>query len=63
MQYKALIHCNSHLKQLYLSNKAVRFSYNGGCGMRGRHVSRRLKEELAWATDKQLQVISNYNVG
>ena len=25
----------------------------------GVHVSRRLKEELAWATDKQLQVISN----
>ena len=25
----------------------------------GIHVSRRLKEELAWATDKRLQVISN----
>ena len=25
----------------------------------GVYVSRRLKEELAWATDKQLQVISN----
>ena len=25
----------------------------------GGHVSRRLKEELAWATDKRLQVISN----
>ena len=25
----------------------------------GVHVSRRLKEELAWATDKRLQVISN----
>ena len=25
----------------------------------GVHVSRRLKEELAWATDKRVQVISN----
>ena len=25
----------------------------------GIHVLRRLKEELAWATDKRLQVISN----
>ena len=25
----------------------------------GVHVSRRLKEKLAWATDKRLQVISN----
>ena len=25
----------------------------------GIHVSRQLKEELAWATDKRLQVISN----
>ena len=25
----------------------------------GAHVSRRLKEELAWATGKRLQVISN----
>ena len=33
--YKALILCNSHLKQLYLSNKKVRFSYKGGCGVRG----------------------------
>ena len=25
----------------------------------GVHVSRRLKEELAWVTDKRLQIISN----
>ena len=31
--YKALIHCNSHLKQLYSSNKMERFSYVGGCGV------------------------------
>ena len=31
---KALIHSNSHLKQLYSSNKTVRFSYMGGCGVR-----------------------------
>ena len=50
---------NSHLKQLYLSNKTVRFSYKGGCGVLAVHVSSQLKGELAWATDKQLQVISN----
>ena len=32
--YKVLIHCNSRLKQLYSSNKMVRFSYKGGCGVR-----------------------------
>ena len=31
---KALIHCNSHLKQLYSSNKTLHFSYKGGCGVR-----------------------------
>ena len=30
--YKPLLHCNSRLKQLYLSNKTERFSYKGGCG-------------------------------
>ena len=36
MLYKASIHCNSHLKQLYLSNKTECFSYKGGCGVRER---------------------------
>ena len=31
------------------------FSYKGGYGM---HLSRRLKEKLAWATDKRFWVIS-----
>ena len=35
------------------------FSYKGGCSMHGHNVLRSLKEELAWATDKWLQVISN----
>ena len=30
--YKPLLHCNSHLKQLQLSNKVEGFSYKGGCG-------------------------------
>ena len=30
--------------------------YKGGCDI---HVLRQLKEELAWAIDKQLRVISN----
>ena len=35
------------------------FSYKGGCGIHVCNVLRYLKEELAWANDKQLQVISN----
>ena len=30
--YKPLLHCNNHLKQLYLTNKMERFSFEGGCG-------------------------------
>ena len=38
------------------------FSYKGGCGyVNIVHVLRPLKE-LAWATNKQLQVISNKNI-
>ena len=33
-----------------------RFSYKCGCGV---HVSKSLKEELAWAIDKRLRVVSN----
>ena len=59
--YKPLLCFYSHLKQPYISNKTKCFSYKGGCGVRGRtvHVSRCLKEELAWATYKRFQVISN----
>ena len=36
------------------------FSYKGGCGIcRHMHIERCLKQELTWATDKRLQVISN----
>ena len=34
--YKPLLHCYSHLKQLYMSNKTERFSYKSGCGVHGR---------------------------
>ena len=39
----------SHLKQPSISNRTKRFSYKGGCGMRGRgmhgvHISRCLKK-------------------
>ena len=34
--YKPLIRLYSHLKQPYISNKTKRFSYKGGCGVRGR---------------------------
>ena len=41
---------NNRLKQLYRSSKMEHFSYKGECGI---YVSRNLKEELAWAIDKQ----------
>ena len=33
--YKPLLRLYSHLKQPYISNKAKRFSYKGGRGVRG----------------------------
>ena len=52
--YKLLFHFNSHLKQLYISNKMEHFIYKDGCGAHGIHVLRHLKEELAWPTHKRL---------
>ena len=52
-------HFISHLKQLYINNKAEWFSfiiYNGRCGI---YVWMHLQEELGWAIDKWLQVVSN----
>ena len=34
--YKPLLRLCSHLKQPYVNNKMKRFSYKGGCGVRGR---------------------------
>ena len=46
---------------MYISNKKEHFNYKGGCGVCGHHAhtSRHLKEELAWAIDKQHRTISN----
>ena len=57
--YKPLLCLYSHLKQPYISNKTKRFSHKGGWVCVGVHVSKRLEEELAWATYKRFQVISN----
>ena len=46
--YKGLIHCNSHYKQPYLSNKTECFSYKGGCGISECMHIETFKEELAW---------------
>ena len=35
------------------------FSYKGGCGVCERMCIKALKEEMAWAIDKWLRVISN----
>ena len=52
--YKPLLLFYSHLKQPYISNKTKCFSYKVGVVHVGVHVSRCLKEELAWATYKRL---------
>ena len=57
--YNPLLCLYSLLKQPYISNKTKHFSYKGRCGVRGVHISRHLKEELAWATYKRLLFISN----
>ena len=49
-------HCNSYLKQLARWSDSV---INVGMAYVGIHVSRHLKEELAWAIDKWLWIISN----
>ena len=36
--YKLLIHIYSCFKKLQIHNKAIHFSYKGGCGMHGRHT-------------------------
>ena len=42
-----------------MSNKTDCFSNKGGCVVVGVQVLRCLKEELAWAADTWLQVISS----
>ena len=52
--YKPLLYFYSHLKQLYISNKTEDFSDKEE---HGRTCIKAFKK-LAWAKDKQLQVIS-----
>ena len=49
--YKLLLYFNS---QLLSSDKMGRFNCKGGCGI---HVSRHLKEELAWARDNSFGLL------
>ena len=44
---------------MYISNKAEPFSSKGGHGAHEYTRMKVLKEELAWATDKQLRTGSN----
>ena len=63
--YKPWIYFYSHLKYLYISNKTEHFSCKLGVAYVGMCILRLLKQELAWATDKELWVIrliSNINV-
>ena len=45
--------------ELYLGNKRMHLSYKGECGVRQCTCIEAFKEELDWAIDKQLWVISN----
>ena len=60
LSYHFTSHCfqfYSYLKQLYTSNKMECFSYRGDCGVCGRHMRiETFREELPWATDKQLWI-------
>ena len=59
MLYKPLLHCNSHLKQLYseVTRRSASVIKVGVVDVDVR-VSSHLKEELTWAIDKRLRVIS-----
>ena len=57
--YKPLHRLYSHLKQPYIGNKMNASVIKVGVVCMGVHVSRHLKEELAWTTYKWLLVISN----
>ena len=51
--YRPLIHFNSNLKQLHISNNTVQFSYKDECGICVCvHASNCLKQALVWAADK-----------
>ena len=50
---------NSSLKQLQKSKRWGVAIIQVGVVYMSIHISRNLKEELAWPTDKQLQAISN----
>ena len=59
MLYKPLFHCNSHLNSCSeLTRQSASVIKVGVVDVDGVHVSSHLIEELAWAADKQLQVIS-----
>ena len=52
--YNLLLSLQHLIKQLYISNKIGHFSYSGGCDVTYIEVC---KKALAWAADKQLQII------
>ena len=48
------------VKQLFISKKIDRLGYKGGRGVHGHCTCiKGLKEELAWATDKWIEVSSS----
>ena len=57
--HKLLLHFYNHLKQLYISSKTGSSVIKVSVAYVYVPISRCLKQELAWATDKLLWVISN----
>ena len=43
--YNPLLHFYSHLKQLYISNKAEHFSYKDGCDVHGNTCNEMIKRK------------------
>ena len=59
---KPLLHCNRHLKQLYIIVTRWNASViKVGVAYVGVHILRYLKEELVWATNKWLGLFVIYN--
>ena len=59
--YKLLLQCNSHLKSCSEVTQRSTSVIKVGVVDVDVRVSSHLKEELTWAIDKQLQVISSYH--
>ena len=54
-----LAYIEMHGNHRTINNTCKKYPTSCGCGIHEIHILRHLKEELAWAIDEQLWVISN----